>query len=182
MMAAVTRSRRGYTVAAVTAAAGLVAAGLLWFGLPVGGTLGQRFQAGQPMTVHLDDGRSYMIWTSDGAEPGCDVTRERETAPSDIELVREPDAPVRLNAAGETWRGIVLVRASPAGAHRLTCDTPGALGEPPWGSGARARVLTAVAALSLAGAGLFAGSLVALRVALRRRTTGTPRRSQHRDA
>ena len=35
---------------------GLLAAGLLWFGLPLGSTLGERFTGGEPVTVELDDG------------------------------------------------------------------------------------------------------------------------------
>jgi hypothetical protein len=162
MMAAMKPSGRRFAVAAVTAAVGLLAAGLLWFGLPSGGTLGQRFTGGEPVTVQLDDGRLYMIWTPHGTEPHCQLLPAEEGAPGSAEFIDEPGA-VDLDAAGETWRGTTLVRASPAGAYRLTCDTSGALGDPPWGYGARARAITAIAALSLAAAGLLAGAFIALR-------------------
>ncbi|MDG4826436.1 hypothetical protein O7635_31690 [Asanoa sp. WMMD1127] len=166
-----TRFRRGYAAAIVVAAVGMLAGGLLWFGLPVGGDLGQRFDAGRPVTVHLDDARLAMIWTSDAAaQPRCDVERVDGTGPSGVELISQPDQAVDLDADGRTWRGTTLVRAQPAGAHRLTCDTAGAVGEPPWGYGAKARALTAITAFSLAVAGALAGGIIALRTAARRGT------------
>jgi hypothetical protein len=162
MMAAMKPSGRRVAVAAVAAAVGLLAAGLLWFGLPLGGALGQRFTGGEPVTVQLDDGRFYMIWTPDGTEPHCQLLPADESAPGNAEFIYEPDA-VDLDAAGESWRGTTRIRVNPAGAYRLTCDTSGALGEPPRGYGARARAITAIAALSLAATGLLAGAFVALR-------------------
>ena len=61
MMAAMKPSGRRIAVAAVIAAVGLLAAGLLWFGLPLGSTLGERFTGGEPVTVELDDG---PLWDS----------------------------------------------------------------------------------------------------------------------
>ena len=64
---------RRYIAAAVTGAVGLLAAGLLWWGLPIGGDLGERFDAGQPITVNLEGGRHYMVWAGGETEPRCDV-------------------------------------------------------------------------------------------------------------
>jgi hypothetical protein len=163
MMSAMKPSGRRSTVAAITAAVGLLAAGLLWYGLPLGGELGQRFTGGQPVTVRLDDDRYYMIWTPDGTAPNCQVLPADEGGPGSSEFVNDPDAAVGLDAAGESWQGTTLIRVSPAGAYRLTCDTSGGLGAPPWGYGARARAITAIAAVSLAVSGLLAGAFIALR-------------------
>ncbi len=164
-------SPRRYIAAAVTGAVGLLAAGLLWWGLPIGGDLGERFDAGQPITVNLEGGRPYMVWAGGETEPRCDVVRVEDAPNSSVEIRREPDQTVFLDAAGQTWRGTVLVRANPAGAFRLTCDTSGGLGDPPWGYGPKAQAITAVAALSLATAGILTGIVIALR-----RTAGTSKR------
>jgi hypothetical protein len=160
MMAAM---KRRFAVAAFTAAVGLLVAGVLWFGLPLSGHLGQRFTGGQPVTVQLEEDRTYMLWTPDGTAPNCELVPADVSTSGSSEIVNEPDAAVSLDASDESWRGAALVRTTPSGAHRLTCDRSGAIGDPPWGYGARARAITAIAAISLAVIGLLAGGFIALR-------------------
>jgi hypothetical protein len=93
--------RLGYAVAAVLVAA----AATVWFGLPLGGALGQRFDAGAPIDVRLDANRVYMIWTIGSTTPACDLRPVAETGPADVEFVVENDPGVDLGAAGRTWRG-----------------------------------------------------------------------------
>lgn len=150
--------RLGYRVAAVLAVAGFA----VWFGLPFGGDLGQRFDAGAPTEVRLEANRPYMIWTTDATAPACEAVG--------VEFVDESDPGVDLEAEGAVWRGERLIRATTAGVHRVTCDRAGAIGDPPWGYSGRARALTWATALGL----LLAGAAVAVLTARREPSGPSP--------
>ena len=168
-----------YVVAALIAAGGVAAAAALMFLMPLGGDVGQRITAGQPVTVQVPEA-GKMVWVRDS---GRDVPDLRcEPSPPDTQRLEEwsnastrHDAPT-VTAEGERWRGLLLVRAEPAGRYTMTCTTSGpdaasslSIGDPPRFSGPRAEALAALAALVLASLGVVAGVVLAVVVAVRRR-------------
>lgn len=172
-------SRRIWYVAALIAIGGVLAAAAVLFLIPIGGDLGQRMMPGQPVTVHVPEA-GKMVWaTGDGRN----VTDLRcEPSPRDTrELAEWVTVSTRrdeliLDADGERWRAVALVRASPVGRYTVVCTATGAdavpslsIGDPPRFYDARSKTLTGLTAVVLALLGvLIAIALVAV-AAVRRR-------------
>jgi hypothetical protein len=92
-----------------------------------------------------------------------------------------------LNADGERWRGVMMVRARPAGRYTVTCTASAAdgtpslsIGDPPRFHDPRSKALAVLAASVLASLGVLVGTVVAVVVAVRRHWRGRRLAERHR--
>jgi hypothetical protein len=152
--------RLGYLVAAALVAA----AAAVWFALPFGGELGQRFEADVSTQMELDAGRDYAVWTMDPRPSSCEIYPGPSLDPAfDPQFVKVSDPEVTLDAAGRTWHSELVVRPRWTGPHTVACAPAGAIGAAPFGYSGKARALTLVSSLSLLLAGVALATLTARR-------------------
>ena len=174
--------RRWYAVAAVIPLLGLLAGAALMFQPGrLGGSVGQGAQAGQPVPVRFAAGEDSgkMVWIT-GADPSAPAVTCEPSALDGRELdgwhhVSTTADDIVRSAGGRRWRGVLVIRAEPAGRYAVRCDVapgePGvelSIGEPPWFFGAKARALAQLGAAGLGLVGVVGGGVLAIIVAARR--------------
>ncbi|MER5454839.1 hypothetical protein ABT008_08645 [Micromonospora sp. NPDC002389] len=171
------RPHRRLVVAAVLAAGTVLlgVVGLSRFLPDSGGDLGQRFAVGQPVILHLSS-KKTMVWgsgvESNGQDVSCAVSAAGGPEIEAYSELRLLDTDIERTVDGILWHGLLLLSAEPAGRYEVTCTAVAnwdlAAGDPPRMYGPRAVALGQLAAWGLAGAGVVAGVVLAVR---RRRST-----------
>ncbi|MEV6303070.1 hypothetical protein AB0M02_26890 [Actinoplanes sp. NPDC051861] len=147
------------------AAAALAAAATVVVVAFTGGDLGQRVAPGQPVRLNVPDG-GRIIWTTGGFDVDCDSSgAEARNAAWSMWTLRDVD--IRLSDGGLSWRGAMILEATPPGEYVLTCTARDgaslAVGEPPPLHDAYTRFLAFAGAVVLALIGLVTGVLVTVR-------------------
>ncbi|MFC4150095.1 hypothetical protein ACFO0M_27900 [Micromonospora mangrovi] len=125
-------------------AAGGVLAGILLLLAP-GGSLGQGFTPGEPVTVRLHPSSPQMVWAKEGPDgvPGVQCEAETPVVPSSTALENPLFDVYELTVDGERWRGVLAILGDPAGTYQLACQASGAstsalsIGDAPWSYGLR---------------------------------------------
>lgn len=116
-----------------------VAATFLAFRLYPKGSLGQRFESRDPVTVELAAGKPRMIWVKESdngfATLTCDVSGPGATHMERV--LPEYGVDELTDEDGVRWRGQAVVDATPAGTYTVTCPTDNregaslSIGDPP---------------------------------------------------
>ncbi|MER7458019.1 hypothetical protein [Micromonospora sp. NPDC126480] len=182
-----------FIVAALVATSGvLAAAGMMPFLLGSGGDLGQRFTPGQPVTVHLSLSDEKMVWARGTGQslPAVNCVASRVDGREILQYGEvRPLEGVELKVDNERWRGLLAIHAEPSGTYEVKCMTSGggptptmSIGDPPRFYGARDTAVLSLAAFGLASISLLFGAVLAIVVAVRRRSHRARLRQQPAEA
>ncbi|WBB69530.1 hypothetical protein [Micromonospora sp. WMMD812] len=166
---------------------------MLLFVLRSGGHLGQRFTPGQVVTVRLSPADEKMVWVKETGQSVPDV--RCDASPVDGQEILESNETrllsedVELDVGEERWRGLLTLSAGPAGSYTVTCGTAESgptptlsIGDPPRFYDARDTALGSLAAFGLASIGVITGGVLAVVVAVRRRSHRARLRRRGADA
>jgi hypothetical protein len=173
------RPHRAWFVVAALICVGALAAPVLLVKFTPGGTVGQRFATGQPITVQLSPSQPTMVWAPAGESIRLTcATQPLGFTQRDSQTIRmtADDTTVEREAYGQRWRGVLIVVASPAGNYELTCTSnePGsatttlAVGDPPRFLDLRSRATGAAILLGAVCVGLISAGAIFVVVAMRR--------------
>lgn len=169
-------SRLWYLVAALIPAA-VLADALLAPALFRGGDLGRPMPLNRPVPVSISSTGERMVWVRESGAPvaGVSCGFGGDSRLVSTTVARVMFEPIEIEADGARWRGVLTLSAEPAGTYQVTCVTPGgtaptvSIGTTPRFVSPKARALITLITAGLSLAGVLAGLLIAVVVAVRRR-------------
>lgn len=124
------RVRRVWLVVAAVLVVGSIAAAVALQLVP-DGSLDQRLPENGTAAVALHPNEPLMVWSKSPGGVACDVAGDglESTAVINAQFHRQH----KLRVDGETWYGIIDVRAWPAATYEMSCSGAAiAVGEAPW--------------------------------------------------